>query len=280
MDTLKWIFRFLLVVVILFALGIGIYYGLPYLYNQWVKPVEEQSVQIKDLKAQQEQSKDVYLSRLEGVQKQLDALVLQQDKDKEELAKLNKMITDTQSWQRAQEEISARLIAAEYRLDQLEAELDKIDMQFIALDKNTQEQKATISALSEDIEQQATPLAVMNQEMMLVKVMELVTRSRLSLIDSNYGLAQNDLQAACTLLSRLQSLLPFNQAQSVQDIERRLELAITNMESNPSLAEKDLDIAWQMLVQGLPGSINEVPIAPTPSPLESSTPTPAATELL
>jgi hypothetical protein len=82
--------------------------------------------------------------------------------------------------------------------------------------------------------------------------MELLTRSRMFLLNKDIGLAQADVQAARDLLMEVQlGVQPF-QTGAIQEIVNRLNLAITNLAVVPSLADQDLEVAWQLLMRGIP----------------------------
>jgi hypothetical protein len=117
---------------------------------------------------------------------------------------------------------------------------------------------------------EGTPLENIRNELKMVKAMELLTRSRLLLVANNLGLAQQDLQSASELLNGLQVSLPADQRGDLAEIIARLDKASSNLPERPLLASDDLEIAWQLLLLGLPdqsqSSTPDVTATPTPVP--------------
>jgi hypothetical protein len=117
---------------------------------------------------------------------------------------------------------------------------------------------------------EGTPLENIRNELKMVKAMELLTRSRLLMVANNLGLAQQDLQSASELLNGLQASLPADQQGDLAEIIARLDKASSNLPVRPLLASDDLEIAWQLLLLGLPdqpqSSTPDVTATPTPVP--------------
>ncbi|GEM_PF-1968327 len=289
-NALRWIVRFLIVVVIFFAVGVGIYYAFPLLYNQFVKPVQEHSVQISDLQAQQKMSSDEWSTRLDELQRQMDTLTLQQDNHKETLADLNARLTSAEGWKQANSQLASRMDALQEKLGAVEAQQTILENELAKTRRESSGQDTKLATLEKALQSQNEPLAAMQQQLTLLKVMELISRGRVSMLGNNYGLAQNDLQAARSLLVGLKTDARTFQKESVQSILDRLDMALGNVTSAPQLVDKDLEVAWQLLLSGLPASalqsvqptaeMQEIaPLPPTPTPYEEatavfSTPTP------
>ena len=108
-------------------------------------------------------------------------------------------------------------------------------------------------------------LAELERQINLLKSMELLSRARLFLYQSNFGLARGDVQVARDLLAEIQPDAPEPLDAEIAETILRLDLVLKNLPSFPVAASDDLDIAWQILLQGIP-----------PQGIETSTPTPAA----
>lgn len=80
----------------------------------------------------------------------------------------------------------------------------------------------------------------------VVRSMELMSRARLFLYQSNYGLAAEDVRAAHAVLERIteQADAPDVFALALERLDRVLE----NLPDRPVLASDDLDVAWQILL--------------------------------
>jgi cell division septation protein DedD len=120
----------------------------------------------------------------------------------------------------------------------------------------------------------------------MLKVMELITRARVSIGQENIGLVRDDLQAAIDILVDLGPEVTAEQASYLDDISQRLSFAIENISESPDLVDEDLEVAWQMLLKGLPDEtdgieegktqeqLEEGDQVSTPSPSPTNTPTP------
>ena len=107
---------------------------------------------------------------------------------------------------------------------------------------------------------------------MCIRDSETVARARLFLSQSNFGLAHDDVQAARDILAELSVEAPTYQVDALNQIIMRLDFALSNLPAFPVIAVDDVDIAWQLLMRGLPESEADVIVTFTPS----VPPTPAA----
>ena len=117
------------------------------------------------------------------------------------------------------------------------------------LHKDLTAQNEDLIASVEDLEVEKK-LQSIYQELQLFKVLLQVNRSRLFLVQDNYGLAKQELELANELIN---SLLP--SATEVQEKEillwdARLNLAISHLPDNPILANDDLEILWSLMANG------------------------------
>ena len=85
-------------------------------------------------------------------------------------------------------------------------------------------------------------------------------------------MARDDVQAARDILAELLIDATSYQVTSINQIIMRLDFALSNLPAFPVIAVDDVDIAWQLLMRGLPESEADVIATFTPS----ATPTPAA----
>lgn len=265
--------RLLIILIFGVVIGIAIYLGIPQLYRSFIQPVRDNSAQIAELKSQQQQSSDQFSQRIDGLQSRLDAMEIQQDNDREAIAELQ---TELEHAQQILSELSDSLTADAQNLASLESDLDDLrngldqaNTSLSELDSKIDESQESIQSLSDFLASQETPVAALRRELQLVKAMELLTRSRLFLARNNFGLAQDDIQSARAILVELQTLVLPYQEETLGTIVSRIDLALENLDENSALAVEDLEVAWRLLVGGLP---DEPPITDTGTAL-----TPAAT---
>lgn len=224
-----WV-RVLRWVLILLILGGAIYaailYGVPFIYNTFLRPVENNAAQLSEVAAQQ--SADT---------KRLDA----------EIATLQARVTD------------------------LESRADAVDQALAAQNKTLTD----LAAMQTELDQ--TLNAELSYQVQLLRAVNYLSRCRLYLSQSNFGLAREDALSARNLLSQMQPSAPAGQAYALNEAINRLDIALSNLPAYPVVAVYDIDIAWQYLADGLTETAPTL-AAPTVAPTEATS-LPEATTL-
>lgn len=114
------------------------------------------------------------------------------------------------------------------------------------------------------------------REVSLLKAMELMSRARLFLYESNFGLAEEDLAAARELLAGLDEGTASTSMEAIRAAIDRLDRTLDALPDFPVVASDDLDIAWQaMLGKTPPPSLEPTP-PPEPSAEASAEPSASA----
>ena len=266
--------RILLILLLAVLLVAGIYYGVPALYRRYVRPVETNLARLNDAQSRQEQSNQQINQRLDELEQRLEGLELQNDSHKQTLDEVQARMDEMESAQQAGGGAQATAIA---RQDELEAtlaamgaNLEQVQAEIAAVDQAIGRTSLLVQELVNSTEAGESPLQELRNELQLVKAMELLTRSRVYLVEDNLGLAQQDVSAARLLLAKMGGDVPSYQVKPLAAIIARLDAALSNLPSKPVLAAEDLEVAWQLLRDGLPG---EATPQPTPT---IGTGTPAA----
>jgi len=114
----------------------------------------------------------------------------------------------------------------------------------------------------------------LERQINLLKAMELLSRARLSMYQSNFGLAQQDVQIARNLLARVETEATDSLAGDLEAVILRLDMTLSNLPDFPVAASDDLDIAWQILLSGLPQVTPTV--SAIPAQADTASPTPSA----
>lgn len=214
--------RLILIVAVIAGCGVLVYFGVPYVYNNLVRPVEENTSQMSDITFRQSQSE----IQIADLQMRIATLEAGQTAQGDSLTGINSRV---QTLEGADTQRNESLIELTYQSD-------------------------------------------------LLRAMELLSRARLYLYQSNFGLARSDVQAARNVLAEMQSTAPQAKQTDLTEALFRLDLAIKNLPDFPVAASDDLDIAWQILMDGYPvaPTATPTPIPPT-SPEETATPLPDLT---
>ena len=299
-NLLWFVFRLLLVVVVIAALGLAIYLGGPILIEEYLlKDVRVNSSSIEAIQTQAANSNDQLSERLGDFQGRIDSLELNQDDLSQMISEFEAQLAAIETELTYQEDNLNTLETQVVIIENLEAPISvlltrvpainsdleevqtKIDDQFAEVVATLEENQAEIDTLNAQLEAKDS-LDHLRNEIKMLKVMELITRARVSIGQENIGLVRDDLQAAIDILLDLRPEVTARQALYLDDISQRLSFAIENISESPDLVDEDLEVAWQMLLQGLPDDIDGIEQGKTQEQLEvedqMSTPSPTPTD--
>jgi hypothetical protein len=230
---LKGLFFFLLrlivILVLLGLLAISIAYLAPLVYERYVRPVEMNAARVTALETQQAESS----SKIASLQPYILTAEANFHKQGEAIMDMDKRV---QTIETGIAEHTKKLAA----LDEMQSQLKQAN-------------EASLEAMNNQIE--------------MLKAMETLSRARLFLYQSNFGLARQDVQSSYDILAALQEKSP---APELKEAVFRLGLVLEKLPEYPVTASSDLDQAWMALVGENPSQ--------TPVPGESATPTPVPTE--
>src|SRR5215211_8920907 len=229
-----FLLRVVSLLILLSLLSLALYLVLPWLYQKFITPVEQNTAQVRELQSQQKQMEQ----EVTELQTRLKTMETAQDGHAGSLQELDTRLGDIET------QINARTKS----LTELE------DMQAKLQSQN----EATAAELDRQIN--------------LLKSMELLSRARLSMYQSNFGLAKQDVQIARDLLATVQPNTPGTRAQELGAVISRLDMTLSNLPDFPVAASDDLDIAWQILLSGKPQGTPTAMITPTQAGPTSVTP--------
>lgn len=293
-NIIIFLFKLLLTLIILGAIGAAIYFGVPVLVEEYLmRDVRTNQLAIETLNTEISQNADLVNEHLGELQARIDALEIQNDTQKQNIDDLNSQLTIAEeilALQAANQESIDSLsnLLDEYRtaLSEFNADLEdqgkaisSIESEITTLEESITINGSGIEALNAAIEDQDS-LTMLRHQLELLKVMELITRARVSLGQENIGLGREDLQLANELLNNLSTAVSANQAVYLSDIILRIDLASKNLAGAPGLVDKDLEVAWQSLVAGLPEKDANAEIgtdASATADADQATPTPTPT---
>jgi hypothetical protein len=172
---------------------------------------------------------------------------------------------------------------------ELRGQLSSLESRIGAVESGVAEHGAAIGQLAtmqanvdKALDSQRTAiLSDLDYQVKLMRSIELLSRARLYLAQSNFGLARQDVLSARDLLVGLQDQAPSDQAGAMGAVIARLDLTLGNLPGYPVVAADDLEIAWQVLIDGLPASAEALAtplgVFPTPPPTATPTPPPSPT---
>lgn len=237
---LNFLIRLLLLLGVLAALSVVLYFALPLAYQKYILPVQENTNQLQQVREQQVQNEQTIVQ----LQEKIAAIETRQTRQAESLTDLDTRMNA----------VETGIVEHTESL----AALDEMQVMLQARDEST--------------------TAELERQVDLLKAMELLSRARLFMYQSNFGLAKQDVQIARDLLAGVRPDAPETLAGDLDAILLRLDLVLTNLPGFPVAAADDLDIAWQILLGGASASETPPPIPNmTPSPTPIFTPTPTTT---
>lgn len=279
---IRTLIRLLAIVVAGALIGGAIFYGVPILYRQYIHPVQQTITRLNDTQAAQELTIQQLNQRIDRLDKRIEVLQIQSDKEKQTNADLASSIESVTATQIAiDESLQTMQTSSSTSLDEIKLLLDKFNLELTNLQRQLDKSNQQTGALATQIASTAVPINDLKRELQLLKVMELLTRSRLYLVENNLGLVVQDLNSAVDILEEIQKGLPTSQDEWVYSIIQRLELAQGYLPEKPLLAAQDLEVAWQLLRDGFPQEphrLQALEITQTSTPwVASATQTPTST---
>jgi hypothetical protein len=165
------------------------------------------------------------------------------------------------------EQNTARVTQLEAKVSNLQTQLDEMNGRVGLIETSVETHTASLEKLKEmqttlegELAQNNDKVLLeLNHEVMMARALDMLGRARLYLAQSNFGLAREDVKSAHDLLAALQTEI--NEKLLGQVIDR-LDLALGNLPAFPVVASGDLEIAWQLLMSGMPANTGTA----TPSP--------------
>jgi hypothetical protein len=119
------------------------------------------------------------------------------------------------------------------------------------------------------------------EDIALIRIMDLFSRTNQFLLHSNYGLAEESLKSAKKELENLLKIGTGSKKEYVNNIIKHVDNAIGYLPAKPALASVEFEFAWELGISGLPQPAHlqsEVTRTPTPTltayPPITLTPTP------
>lgn len=228
--------RIVFVIVIGVILALGIYLGVPKIYRDWFLPIRENSARIaaleeglKAIQENQDRRLDQFGDRMAALEGKLASQV-------ELLSELEANLGMLVEEGATQDEQIADLAALEGQIEDLEADL--------------QETGQDLESLHEEMEDIGVPSEQLSRQLQLIRVMELVNRGRLWLVQGNFGLAAQQIETA---VESLQVLVERAEAEDLRSdlmaINEHLLSAQERLRVSPVVADNELEIAWRLLLE-------------------------------
>lgn len=217
-------FKWLVALTLIAGIGAAIYFGWPEVNRRFIQPIADNTAELNTLDGRLEDTR----SQLAELQDRVDASIA------------------------AQGGLPERMAAAETALTDLSESLDDVATDTQALDRlvadHTSRLEAIEAAQATLIANQSSTDAETMRQFGLLRSMELLSRARLFLYQSNFGLAEVDVQIARDLLAEIAADYPETDAAVMTEVIFRLDRTLDQLPARPVAASDDLDIAWSVLL--------------------------------
>jgi hypothetical protein len=238
----RGLLRLVLVLLIGILIGTGLYFGFLFVYQQLVIPTQQNAIEIQNLNTRVNQNWEILTER--NTDLDLRVSVLEGDLEKKAI-QISELSTEI-------EQNAADLDAFQIKFRDMNEQLDKYDKLILNLIKQDEifvvyDEEFQKSLDNLQIDRKLQPVY---QDITLFKVLLQINRSRLYLLQDNYGIAKDELILAKELLNSLLSTASPDQEEIISLWDARLNLAISHLPTNPILANDDLDILWKMMANG------------------------------
>lgn len=266
-SLLRAMVRITLALLTGLVLGVAVYLLFVTFYHQITAGEQATNIRISALETRQAVQEEKIYQRIVRLDEQIMALENRHNSTNESLRNLYSEIEELRQANRDNASLLRRLKELETRLDRLDDFSTDLSTQVMGL------QLTPLYAQKDQI--------TLQQEVRLLHMLELLNRSRMYLMQSNFGLAKREVEKAQRVLMELTENSSPSQISALNEISKRLNTAYANLPDNPVLAADDLEIVWQTLSLGwvtstpVPGSTPiasitpiavTVTITPTPAP--------------
>lgn len=229
--------RLILVVIVAILIGVGVYYGVPWVYWQLVIPVQESAARIEILQRDLETTRADWNADLTEQGQRISALESGLAAQRERIAALE---TDI-------ERMDEVLTAQGETLNELQTALDGTEETTGQLGDDVEILYGELDTLRIEMADPNRVTAAFERRLVLLQVWGEILKARLHLLEDNTGNARQALALARANLERVIVLSPEPEAEALIAIQERLDAADTAIEERPFVAINELEIIWRDL---------------------------------
>jgi len=229
--------RLIFVVVIAILIGVGIYYGVPWVYWRLVIPVQDSAARIEMLQRDLENTRIDWNTELTEQGQQISALESDLATQKERIAALEADI----------ERMDELLTAQGETLGELQTTLDGTEETTSQLGDEVEVLYGELDTLRDEIADPNRVAATFERRLILLQAWGEILKARLHLLEDNPGNARQALALARANLERVIALSPEPDVEALIAIRERLDAADTAIEERPFVAMNELEIIWRDL---------------------------------
>lgn len=255
----KFLLRLTIAIVIGILIGVGLYYGVPWTYRTFVRPVQENTARITALEQRTAQEQTRTKAELQGFQERLTTLEEALQAARDETASRDEALASQAQALRA---ATARVATLEAQLLQAEADVQAqggiLADFWVALDAAQGTMAAKDAAVSLQVD-------TLEGRMALLQTAQDLLRVRLLLLEENPRAAAEAVALAISHLERARASLPDLEAQ-LSPLRTRLGELQTLIEQRSFRVGLELEALWAEVME----LVLPAPVAPAVAPAEAT----------
>ena len=229
--------RLTFVVVLAVLIGVGIYYGVPWVYWRLVIPVQDSAARIEMLQQDLENTRVDWNSDLTEQGQRIFTLESDLAAQRERLAALEGDLGRMDELLTAQGET----------LSELQTALDSAEDTTGRLGDDVEALYGELDTLRAEMADPNRAIAAFERRLILLQAWGEILKARLHLLENNAGNARQALALARANLEQVIALSPEPEAEALSVIQERLDAADMTIEERPFVALNELEIVWRDL---------------------------------
>jgi septal ring factor EnvC (AmiA/AmiB activator) len=236
-QAIAVLLRLIFVVVLAVLIGVGIYYGVPWVYWRLVIPVQDNAARVEMLQRDLENTRADWNTDLTEQGQRIFTLESDLAAQRERLAALEGDLGRMDELLTVQGET----------LSELQAALDRAEDTTGRLGDDVEALYGELDTLRAEMADPNRAIAAFERRLILLQAWGEVLKARLHLLEDNPGNARQALALARANLEQVIALSPEPEAEALSAIQERLDAADTAIEERPFVALNELEIVWRDL---------------------------------
>ena len=229
--------RLIFVVVLAVLIGVGIYYGVPWVYWRLVIPVQDNAARVEMLQRDLENTRADWNTDLTEQGQRISILENDLAAQRERLAALEGDLGRMDELLTAQGET----------LSELQTALDSAEDTTGRLGDDVEALYGELDTLRAEMADPNRAIAAFERRLILLQAWGEILKARLHLLENNAGNARQALALARANLEQVIALSPEPEAEALSVIQERLDAADMTIEERPFVALNELEIVWRDL---------------------------------
>jgi predicted nucleic acid-binding Zn-ribbon protein len=252
-GVLRFLVRFIFVLIVGALIGAGLYFGLPWAYRSLVQPVQRNSARVAALEQRVAQEQTRLQDENLALQERIASLEAKMPALEEESAVLSQGLEE-----------------AETQIDQLEQSLTQVEADLEAQRATAEAARSRLEGTVTDLDEQTAQVAQQTEalegRLALLQTAQDLLKVRLLLLEENARDARDTLTLATVHLEQAMALMP-GQAEKLLELQGRMTELDGLIEERSFRAGPELESLWADVIDLIfPATVPPAGPTPTPAP--------------